>query len=142
MKNLLAGILLAALLCYMVHLCLHPDPHAPAVRPPQDVQESTPPEPTPAAHKTVKVDIRFNSTTLGIKNLDQTTWPALNVFINGDPPFTYRYVIGSLKPGEAVTVALGEFAKDKSGERFDPYRFKLTKVWIGGHDFDYEAYGF
>jgi hypothetical protein len=126
-KNCLAALLVLALVLYVIDLC----------------SESQVASPTSApAHKVVKADVRFDATTLGIMNLDQTNWPALNVFINGDPPFAYRYVIGSLAPGEAITVLLAEFSKDGSGERFDPFKFKLTKVWIGGKEFDYQSYVF
>jgi hypothetical protein len=139
MKNFLAALLLIGLACYMIHLC-SVDPIAPASGPTGAARagQSTP----PAEHKTVTADVRFNATTIGIKNLDESAWPALNVFINGDPPFAYRRVIGPLAPGEAVTVLLGEFAKDGTGERFDPYRFKLIKVCIGGNGFDYGGYDF
>ena len=38
-------------------------------------------------------------------------------------------------------IPLREFAKD-NGERFNPFANKVVKVWIGGGDYDYEAYGF
>jgi hypothetical protein len=135
MKNLLAGILLAALLCYVVHLCLHPD----AVITGAQGTASTPDqvEPSTPKHKTVNATVRFNSTTIGVRNDDRTNWPALNVLING---IMYRHTIAPLAPGEAVTIPLVEFANYETGERFDPFRFKLTRAALGGNGYEYEDF--
>ena len=48
--------------------------------------------------------------------------------------------IAPLAPGEAITIPLTEFANYETGERFDPFRFKLTRAAIGGNGYEYEDF--
>jgi hypothetical protein len=103
---------------------------------------NSPPRPSsPAKHGTVTAGIRTGALTISIANEDIKDWPALEVFLNGMPPFTYHLTISPLKVGQKATYNLNDFAKD-NGERFSPLARKVTEAWIGGNGFDYMKYGF
>lgn len=95
--------------------------------------------PLPEQHRTVKADITAGRTTLTVINRDEDKWEAKQLFINGMPPFTYRLWIDPLGPGQATIIPLSDFTK-KNGERFQPDRFAVTEIWIGGNGFDYTSY--
>ena len=92
-------------------------------------------------HKTVNAEIRFTDMKMVIKNIDSEDWPLVSIYVNSDPPFGYHYTVGPVPPGRPFQISLNDFIKD-NGERFNPFANKIVKVWIGGGDYDYEAYGF
>jgi len=93
-----------------------------------------------AQHKRAKAGISYDDNKVRIRNMDSSDWPEMNVYINGDPLFGYGIRIHELKSGESVTISLEQFTKD-NGERFNPNNYRVVKLWIGGGDFDYVAYG-
>jgi hypothetical protein len=125
MKIFLGMLMVVGLVCFMCFLA-------------EDAAKESPKTAVPVQPRTVNAAVRFDAANVGIKNSDSTNWPTLEVFINGSPPFSYRYVMAPLAPGQSIVIPLNEFAKEKSGERFDPFRYKLTSIWIGGNGFDYQ----
>ena len=81
--------------------------------------------------------------TITIKNADTRDWPALNIWLNpsGTLHRGYEASIKPLKVAEEATYRLRDFTKN-DGERFDPGKFRVKEVWIGGNGFGYTTYAF
>lgn len=91
--------------------------------------------------KPIPAKIQFSDTFLYIRNAGAEDWPSgVTVYINGMPPFTYHAQMRALAVDQSAKIFLDDFAKD-NGERFDPARFKITDLWIGGAGFDYSKFG-
>ncbi len=65
---------------------------------------------------------------------------AMEVYINGTPPFTYRAESKVPAVGESVTIPLNDFVKKSSGDRFNPFTQAVTDVWVGGGGYDYQSF--
>ena len=92
-------------------------------------------------HPTVHAAITLVGSKVFIMNQDTNDWPTVTIYVSSDPPFGYHYTVGPVPPSREFSIPLTEFAKD-SGERFNPSAYKVTKIWIGGGDYDYMEFGF
>jgi hypothetical protein len=96
-------------------------------------KDSKPKRPLPAK-------VQFNRESVYVTNLGPENWDeGIHVYINGTPPFTYEAKAGSLGTNETVKIALDEFSKG-NGERFDPSRYRVTEMWVGGSGYDYVGF--
>ena len=93
-----------------------------------------------AHHKRPNASISLDDQQVSIVNRDTFSWPEMNIHINGDPPFGYRIRIHELKSGGSITIPLNRFTKS-NGERFNPNSYSVVKLWIGGKDYNYVAFG-
>src|SRR6185369_3341488 len=91
----------------------------------------------------VSAQVSVAEETITIKNSDTKDWPALNIWLNPSGAFRrgYEASIKPLKVGEDASYRLRDFTKN-DGERFDPDKFRVKEVWIGGHGFGYSMYAF
>lgn len=96
---------------------------------------------TPSNGRTVKAHFSSTANALIVRNSDDFDWGSMTIYVNGNPPFSWKATIPPMKAGEEKRFALSDFTKD-DGERFQPSRYKLTEVWIGSNAFDYSKYGF
>lgn len=97
----------------------------------------TPPKP----QKTLVVGVAWNETTLKITNKGPDGIGAeMIIYLNGQPPFTYRADSRVPATGESVILNLRDFVK-KDGERFNPFTHAVTEAWVGGGGFDYHKFG-
>ena len=129
MTQIIAAVLILCLLGFIISLF-------------NSESNSSGPSPrTSSPKKTVKTEIRVVSDGIMVSNADTNAWQVITLFVNSDPPFGYHCTIGPVNPLASKVIPLREFAKDNS-ERFNPFANKVVKVWIGGGDYDYEAYGF
>lgn len=91
-------------------------------------------EPTQAASKTVDLDARvnFSGTQFTVTNVSTSqVWQDIVCTLNpsGLLQNGYDLKMGSLKPGEKVSVGAMQFAKS-DGTRFNPLQMKPTKMHI------------
>jgi hypothetical protein len=93
----------------------------------------------PATHKLLNASISTSALELQVHNGDTFDWHDTEIYLNGRPPFTYHYKLGTLTSGESVTIPLISF--DDDGKRFQPTEYKVTVIWIGGGGFDYRSFG-
>jgi hypothetical protein len=94
-------------------------------------------------HLTVNASISHDDYTIRIRNADTKDWPPLNAYINPGfwgPLSGYGVRLPTLEMGGKIDVPLNQFTKD-NGERFNPYAYKVTKLWIGGDNYDYVEFG-
>ncbi|MEP6821018.1 MAG: DUF4339 domain-containing protein [Chthoniobacterales bacterium] len=93
---------------------------------------------SPSSSSRGKPDARVGADrfALRVTNTGSEGWRELIVYINGTPPFTYKWEGTAPAVGKTVSIPLNEFAT-KDGERFDPLRRKLTEAWVGGDGYDY-----
>jgi hypothetical protein len=113
--------------------------------------EHIPPETakTPAAEvlvkrqpsKTLNAKIFCSDSYLLVENIGRNTWEDIEMYLNGEPPNTYRFHLGVLQPNYEYKVSLREFSME-DGKRFDPAGYKVTAIWMGGGKYDYKPYGF
>lgn len=103
----------------------------PSISAPRSKQEKPPP-----------ADIRIVKDAMIISNPGPGAWAEINIFVNSDPPFGYGVRLNNVAPLESKAIPLREFTKPKTGERFNPSQFKVTRVWVGGSGYTYEAHGF
>lgn len=92
-----------------------------------------------SAGRAPSVKIFITSSHLTIQNNEKTEWSGGTVYINGQPPFTYRYGLPTIKTGKSISIPLNEFIK-KNGARFNPYMHKVVEVWVGGGGYDYGSF--
>ncbi len=92
------------------------------------------------SHKLLNATISATAIDLRVQNHDTFDWHDTQIYLNGQPGFTYHYTLDTLKAGESVSIPLISF--DNDGKRFQPLEYKVTKVWIGGGGFDYHSYGY
>src|SRR4029450_8511024 len=91
------------------------------------------PPPAPPKH-TLQVSVRQVSLgELAIKNdgSPEANGRSSAVYINGQPPFTYKATATFPAMGSTVHVPLRTFVQ-RDGTRFDPIAKAVTEVWIGG----------
>jgi len=105
----------------------------------------TPPASLPGAShagKVLGVGVATSRTALQITNKANRDAEAgaMEVYINGTPPFTYRANSTVPAVGESVTIPLNDFVKKSSGERFNPFTQAVTDVWVGGGGYDYQSF--
>ncbi|MEI7535299.1 MAG: hypothetical protein WCK57_13105 [Verrucomicrobiae bacterium] len=94
-------------------------------------------------HNVANANISYDDYNVRIKNVDTNDWPELNVYLNPGkwgPMSGYGIRIPSLQIGKGITIPLSQFTKD-NGERFNPSAYKVTELWMGGGNFDYEKFG-
>ena len=89
-------------------------------------------------YHTPNVSIRTSDSIVEITNAGTESWSAMTVYINGQPPFTYKWDGPAPGVGQSKSILLREF--DKKGERFDPFKYKVTEVWVGGGGYDYSSF--
>jgi hypothetical protein len=97
--------------------------------------------PSGTARGTPHVRVGANDVVLRVTNESTQDWNEMVIYLNGRPPFTYKWEGRAPAIGESTTIPLREFAKD-NGERFDGYRMKVLEVWIGGGGYDYQGVHF
>jgi hypothetical protein len=102
--------------------------------------ESTETGPAPRVLSGVAI-VPLAEDAISIRNEGPLDWPELQVFINNTFPagLGYSLTIPALKKGQAVRYGLRQFTKD-NGERFDPSRYELKNVSIGGNGYKYEDF--
>lgn len=88
------------------------------------------------------VTVSFTSHTLLVTNQGAHGWTDMTIYVNGLPTIGnngYKWTGPAPAIGETKTVPLTSVAKD-SGERFDPTRFRVTKIAVGGGGYDYATF--
>lgn len=94
-------------------------------------------------HKLANASVSYDDYNVRIKNNDAVTWPELNVYINAGirgPLSGYGIRLPAIESGKSITVPLRQFTK-ATGERFSPTAYRVTELWIGGGDYDYQKLG-
>lgn len=94
---------------------------------------------TPKAGSSPLIKLSYDDTSITISNEGSEDWNEAVVYINGDPPFTFKATMAAPKVGKSLRINLGQFIK-KDGERFNPSTHALTVIWVGGNGFDFEKY--
>jgi hypothetical protein len=87
------------------------------------------------------VEVGASDFVLRVTNRRTENWNVMVVYINGSPPFTYKWEGQAPAVGKSTTISLREFVKE-NGERFDSYRTKVVEVWVGGDGYDYRGLHF
>ncbi len=83
----------------------------------------------------VKAQAALTRSAVVITNLDDFTWPAVTLYLNGTPLDGYKAIYDqSVAPHQEISVPLVEFARGDL--RFNPFERKPTQVmvWVQGHD--------
>jgi hypothetical protein len=88
-----------------------------------------------------RVRVGVNDLILRVTNEGTENWSEMVIYLNGRPPFTYKWEGPTPAIGQSVTIPLREFVKE-NGERFDAYRMKAVEAWIGGSGHDYQGLRF
>jgi hypothetical protein len=93
--------------------------------------------------KTLDVRVAVSGTALQVTNTasSDAVGNEMRVYINGNPPFTYRADTTVPAVGESVELPLMGFTQ-KDGERFNPFSHRVTIVWVGGGGYDYRSFEF
>lgn len=96
--------------------------------------------PTPS--KLLDVTVRHGLGAIEITNAGSADAAGLemNVYINGDPPFTFKAIATVPPLGKSVLLPLREFTQ-KDGTRFNPIATAVTVIWVGGGAYDYRSFG-
>lgn len=81
--------------------------------------------------------IEVNATGVFVRNDDTFAWKQAEVYLNGSPPYAWRYTLGNVPPGASQNVPLSSF--DQSGSAF-PIGMKVTNVWVGAPGYDFNSY--
>ena len=91
--------------------------------------------------KTLVVSVALSPTTLQITNTGspEAAGRPVTIFLNDQPPFTYRGTVTLPPVGESLTVSLNAFTL-KDGTRFNPAQTAVTQIWIGGGSYDYRKF--
>ena len=89
-------------------------------------------------YHTPQVSVAWSDSVVEITNKGTEPWSAMTVYINGQPPFTFEWNGSAQAVGQSKRILLREF--DKKGERFDPSKYKVTEVWVGGGGYDYASF--
>lgn len=96
--------------------------------------------PTQAAEgKTLDVRVSWSRTTLAVTNVSAPAGREMTVYLNGQPPFTYRATTTVPAAGQTVRLALNDFTM-KDGTRFNPFGLAVTEAWVGGGSYDYAKF--
>ena len=98
---------------------------------------AAPSQPQKALHVTVRTSV----TAVEITNHKSTeaVGRELIVYVNGQPPFTYKATSTVPPLGQHVTIPLMTFTK-KDGTRFNPLATAVTVIWVGGGGYDYSSF--
>ncbi|HWD19091.1 MAG TPA: hypothetical protein VHB20_07410 [Verrucomicrobiae bacterium] len=100
----------------------------------------------PASHaaadsgRVLRAAIKIGADRMSIRNQDQFDWRGAEIYLNGTPPFAYRYKLGKLRSGGASLIPLGSF--DLNGAVFQPAQMKITNIWVGADGFDFSSVAF
>ena len=81
----------------------------------------------------------FSDKFLMVHNEDPFDWPAVSVYINGEPPSGFKCSLTNLAAGGTATLELNKFVKD-SGGQFKTSSMTVTQIWIGGSGFKYQTF--
>ena len=81
----------------------------------------------------------FSDKFLIVHNEDGFDWPAMEVYINGEPPTGFKYSMTNLPAGGTATLELNRFMKD-GGVAFKTSSTVIKQIWIGGSGFKYQTY--
>jgi hypothetical protein len=84
--------------------------------------------------------IQFNTERVSIRNDDPFAWKDAEVYLNGAPPYTYHFSLGSLPAGNSTVIALASF--DFSGASFLSSGARITNIWVGEPGYDFNNYAF
>ncbi len=93
----------------------------------------------PPKPEMVHAKFGFSDKFLIVHNEDAFDWPAIDIFINGDPPSGFKYSLTNLTAGGTATLDLNKFAKDGGGQ-FKTSSMTIKQIWIGGGGFKYQTY--
>lgn len=91
--------------------------------------------------KTLGVTVSWNATALRVTNAANAgaAGHEMIVYINGQPPFTYRANSTVPAVGQTVQLPLIGFVTD-DGDRFNPLAKAVTVAWVGGGGYDYASF--
>ena len=91
--------------------------------------------------KTLDVDVAVSRTALEITNVGsgEVAGRKLVVYIDGQPPFTYKTVFTLPRLRDSVRIPLSTFTQ-KDGTRFNPSGTAVTVIWVGGGGYDYVSF--
>ena len=94
------------------------------------------------SYRTLKVDVSSGIELVTIKNTGspEASGKTIDVYVNGQPPFTFKSSCKMPAVGGSVTVPLRTFIK-KDGSRFNPDTHAVTELWVGGGGYDYTPFG-
>jgi hypothetical protein len=84
------------------------------------------------------VSVRCGDSVIEITNTATANWSHMTVYINGHPPFAYKWDGPAPAVGQSKMISLNDF--DKDGERFDPVKYKVTEAWVGGNGYDFSSF--
>ncbi len=140
--KIVAGIIALIAIIIIAHLMMA-DHNAASIPQSQTAAAIESPTSALAPHKTLSGVgiVPLAEDGISIQNEGPDNWPVVELYVNGSPPWAHKLTIPALKKGQVLNYQLRSFTKE-NGERFDPYRFKLQTIWIGGNGYDYEKYGF
>jgi hypothetical protein len=95
-----------------------------------------------ASSKTLNVTVRHGMGAVEITNAGsgEAVGQDLIVYLNGDPPFTYKATATVPLLGQSVRMPLYTFTQ-KDGTRFNPITTAVTVIWVGGGGYDYRSFG-
>jgi hypothetical protein len=88
-----------------------------------------------SAKNPVKTQVGLTASAVAVTNLDEQTWPAVTVYLNGTPLDGYEAVYNrAVAPHERILIPFSEFAR--GDRRFNPIERKVTQamVWVQGHN--------
>lgn len=94
---------------------------------------------TSAPSKTLPVTVRWSPLAIEITNAGAPAGQELVVYVNGNPPFTYKATAAMPPIGQSVQIPLRTFTL-KDGTRFNPIATAVTVVWVGGGGYDYSSF--
>lgn len=91
------------------------------------------------------VVLTHTSNMLFVENKEAQGLSVVTIYLNRNPlegpSGTFKHQTLYIGSGETAEIPLREFAKESTGERFDPDRFKVTAAWVGANGFDYRGFG-
>jgi len=96
--------------------------------------KSAPPKP-----EVVHAKFGFSNKFIMVHNEDPFDWPAVSIYINGEPPSGFKYSLTNLAAGGTATLELNKFTRDGGGQ-FKTSSMIITQIWIGGSGFKYQTF--
>ena len=104
------------------------------------VKGQAPETATAATSRQLDVRVGWDGTSVRVTNNGPDgVGRELTIYLNGQPPLTFRADTTVPRQGQSITVPLREFVK-KDGERFNPLTHGVTEAWVGGGGYDYRSF--